>query len=219
MQRTRRSQQALPRFGTKVIPVDLSNSDNLDRVLTERTRMVYFETPVNPLSRIIDIAAIAERAHARGVKVAFDSNFALLALQRPLEDGANLVLHSLTKYITGHGDTAGRCLAMQIRCTSFPTGLRVLRAAQDQERGERRKRGTGDVVGFDGARTMIDRLQLITRTVSLGDADSLICHPASLNRARQAIRKNAHLPEGVTEDLIRLSLGLEMKRMFDLRAL
>ena len=56
---------------------------------------------------------------------------------------------------------------------------------------------------------MMDRLGLITRAVSLGDADSLVCHPASLTRARQSIRKGAHLADGVGEDLVRLSVGLE----------
>ena len=63
--------------------------------------------------------------------------------------------------------------------------------------------------GFEGVRRIMDRLDLITRAVSLGDADSLIYHPASLTRARQPIRKDAHLADGVGEDLMRLSVGLE----------
>ncbi|WP_322791123.1 PLP-dependent transferase [Mesorhizobium tianshanense] len=63
--------------------------------------------------------------------------------------------------------------------------------------------------GFEGARRMMDRLNLITRAVSLGDADSLIYHPASLTRARKSIHKDAHLADGVGEDLMRLSVSLE----------
>ena len=63
--------------------------------------------------------------------------------------------------------------------------------------------------GFEGARSMMNRLQLIIRAVSLGDTHSLICHPASLTRARQAIRKGSHLAHGVGDDLMRLSIGLE----------
>ncbi|WP_411969183.1 PLP-dependent transferase [Mesorhizobium sp. B283B1A] len=59
------------------------------------------------MSRILDIAAIAEHAHCRGVKVAVDSTFASPALQRPLELGADIVIHSLTKYLNGHGDALG----------------------------------------------------------------------------------------------------------------
>ncbi|MGO8396336.1 PLP-dependent transferase, partial [Rhizobium ruizarguesonis] len=77
---------------------------------TEKTRLVYFETHVNPLSAILDISAIAERAHKRNVKVTVDSTFASPALQRQIEHGADIVLHSLTKYINGHGDTLGGAL-------------------------------------------------------------------------------------------------------------
>ncbi|MER8961791.1 PLP-dependent aspartate aminotransferase family protein, partial [Mesorhizobium sp. M0701] len=124
-------EQAVPRFGIKVVAVDLSDPQNLDAAITERTRLVFFETPVNPLSRILDLAAIAERAHARGVKVAVDSTFASPALQRPLEHGADLVLHSLTKYINGHGDALGGAIlgdAQTLR-TLHETGLRYITGA------------------------------------------------------------------------------------------
>ncbi|ANP91729.1 hypothetical protein BA011_36870 (plasmid) [Rhizobium leguminosarum] len=262
-------EQGLPRFGIKVVPVDLSNPANLDAAITERTRLVYFETPVNPLSAILDIAAIAERAHARGVKVAVDSTFASPAVQRPIEHGADIVLHSLTKYINGHGDTLGGALLGNAETlhTLHETGLRYITGAAISPlssflilrglktltlRMERhslsaltvaralevhpavawvsypfleshpghaiaRKQmsnGSGMLAfglhaGYEGARSMMNRLGLITRAVSLGDADSLICHPASLIRARQPIRKDAHLVEGVGDDLIRLSVGLE----------
>jgi methionine-gamma-lyase len=97
----------LPRFGIKVVPVDLATPANLEAALTPRTRIVYFETPVNPTAAVLDIAAIAERAHAGGAIVVVDGTFASPALQRPIELGADLVLHSLTKYINGHGDVLG----------------------------------------------------------------------------------------------------------------
>ena len=98
----------LPRFGIKVIAVDLTEPANLDAVLTARTRIVYFETPVNPTAEVLDIAAIAERAHTVGAIVVVDSTFASPALQRPIELGVDLVLHSLTKYINGHSSGASR---------------------------------------------------------------------------------------------------------------
>lgn len=262
-------EQGLPRFGIKVVPVDLSDPSNLDAAITDRTRLVYFETPVNPLSAILDIAAISQRAHARNVKVAVDSTFASPALQRPLEHGADIVLHSLTKYINGHGDTLGGALLGDAETlhTLHETGLRYITGAtlsplsaflilrglktlslrmerhsasalaiarmleahpavawvsypfleSHTDHAIARKQmaqGSGMLAfglhaGFEGARKMMDRLQLLTRAVSLGDADSLIYHPASLMRARQSIRKDAHLIEGVGEDLIRLSVGLE----------
>lgn len=99
--------EGLPRFGIKIVPVDLTNPDALDGALTPRTRLVYFETPVNPTSDVLDIVAIAGKAHRAGVQAVVDSTFASPALQRPLEHGADLVLHSMTKYINGHGDALG----------------------------------------------------------------------------------------------------------------
>src|SRR5258708_9984750 len=94
----------LTRFGIKVVAVDLADLANLDTALTPRTRLVYFETPANPTAEVLDIATIAARAHAAGVRVVVDSTFASPALQRPIKHGADLVLHSLTKYINGHTD-------------------------------------------------------------------------------------------------------------------
>lgn len=97
----------LSQAGIRMVPVDLSVPCNIHRSVTHRTRLVYFETPTNPLSDILDISAIAECSRAHGVKIAVDSTFASPALQRPLEHGADIVLQSLTKYINGHGDTRG----------------------------------------------------------------------------------------------------------------
>ena len=97
----------LPRFGITVVPADVTDPAALDRALKSRPKLVYFETPINPTAGIIDIAAVAARAHAAGARVVVDSTFASPAVQRPLEHGADLVVHSLTKYINGHGDLLG----------------------------------------------------------------------------------------------------------------
>lgn len=86
---------------------DLPTAEALDAVLTDRTKLVWIETPTNPLLRIVDIAALAEAAHARGVDVAVDNTFASPYLQQPLSLGADLVLHSTTKYLGGHSDVVG----------------------------------------------------------------------------------------------------------------
>lgn len=99
--------EGLPRFGIKVVKVDLSEPPNLIAAVTSKTRLVYFETPINPTGEVLDIAAIAELAHAAGLRVVVDSTFASPAVQRPLEHGADIVVHSLTKYINGHGDLLG----------------------------------------------------------------------------------------------------------------
>jgi methionine-gamma-lyase len=259
----------LPRFGVKVVPVDLADPANLDAALTARTRLVYLETPVNPTAETLDIAAIAAMSHAHGAKVVVDSTFASPAVQRPIEHGADIVLHSLTKYINGHGDLLGGALIgdsatiARIRGTGLRyitgatlsliaaflvlRGLKTLKlrmrahaenalaiahmleahsrvawvrypflasnpahavALQQMESGSAML-SFGLKSGFEGARRMLDGLTLISRAVSLGDAESLIMHPASLTLARRRTKPDARLAFGVTEDLIRLSVGLE----------
>jgi methionine-gamma-lyase len=97
----------LARFGIKVIKADLRDGKLLAATLTAKTKLVYLETPINPTAEVLDIAAIARVAHERGAKVVVDSTFASPAVQRPLEHGADIVVHSLTKYINGHGDLLG----------------------------------------------------------------------------------------------------------------
>ncbi|MDQ0589984.1 trans-sulfuration enzyme family protein [Variovorax paradoxus] len=97
--------EGLPRLGIKVRKIDLTQPDNLRQALSEKTRLVYFETPVNPTAQLLNIRALADVAHTRAdVKVMVDATFASPALQRTLEHGADLVVHSMTKYINGHGD-------------------------------------------------------------------------------------------------------------------
>ncbi|MGE0715195.1 MAG: PLP-dependent aspartate aminotransferase family protein [Alphaproteobacteria bacterium] len=259
----------LPRFGIKVVPVDLTDPAALDPAITPRTKLVYFETPINPLGSVLDIAAIAGRAHAAGLTVAVDSTFASPALQRPIEHGADIVIHSLTKYISGHGDILGGAIVGPAKAiqhmnshglryltgaTMSPMtaalvmrglktlGLRMERhgssafaIARMLERhpavrwvsypqlashpghaiaGRQMSGGSGMLsfglhAGFEGARRFMDGLSLFGRAVSLGDAESLIMHPGSLTRARQALRPEARLADGVGEDLIRVSVGLE----------
>ena len=91
-------------------------STNLAAHLDERTRIVWLESPTNPLLNIVDLRAAAEAAHAAGAMVVVDSTFATPYLQRPLELGADVVLHSTTKYLGGHSDVVGGFVA-----TSDPT--------------------------------------------------------------------------------------------------
>jgi cystathionine beta-lyase/cystathionine gamma-synthase len=86
---------------------DLSDPARLAEAVTDATKLVWVETPTNPLLRVYDIAALAEAAHERGVPVAVDNTFASPYLQRPLALGADLVLHSTTKYLGGHSDVVG----------------------------------------------------------------------------------------------------------------
>lgn len=125
------TEQGLPRFGIRTIPVDLTDPTNLDAAITPRSRAVYFETPTNPTGDVLDIAAIAARAHRAGLLVLVDGTFASPALQRPLEHGADIVLHSLTKYINGHGDLLGGALLgrSELIDTIHSQGLRFITGA------------------------------------------------------------------------------------------
>jgi cystathionine beta-lyase/cystathionine gamma-synthase len=100
-------------------------SERLAEHLDERTRMVWVETPTNPLLNVIDIHAVAEAAHAVGALVVVDNTFATPYLQRPLELGADAVLHSTTKYLGGHSDVVGGFVA-----TNDPTVAERLRFLQ-----------------------------------------------------------------------------------------
>lgn len=237
---TTMTEQGLPRFGIKTVAVDLSDPTNLDGVFTSRTKAVYFETPINPTGDVLDIAAIASRAHQAGLLVFVDGTFASPALQRPLQCGADIVLHSLTKYVSGHGDLLGGALLgrMELIEKIRDRGLRYITGAAlspmasslilrgiktlplRMERhgsnalaiarmldghaavkwvnypflpshprhaiAKRQMSGGSGMLsfglrgGFEAARQFLDNLKLITLAVSLGDAETLVMHPASL---------------------------------------
>ena len=99
---------SLPRWGIEVSPVDTSDLDSVASAIKPSTKMVWIETPANPIMRLSDIKAVADLAHERSVvDLVVDSTFATPAATRPLELGADFVVHSLTKYIGGHGDAMG----------------------------------------------------------------------------------------------------------------
>jgi methionine-gamma-lyase len=98
---------SLPKLGIQVTATDLSDPDDLRRSLRPNTRLVWAETPANPILRLTDLKAVAQIAHEAGAELAVDSTFATPIATRPIELGADYVLHSLTKYIGGHGDALG----------------------------------------------------------------------------------------------------------------
>ncbi|MFP4233638.1 MAG: cystathionine gamma-synthase [Nitriliruptoraceae bacterium] len=99
--------QVHARFGIEVSAVDLSDLDAVRAALRPTTRLVWAETPSNPLLKILDLAALAELAHDHGARLVADNTFATPALQRPYQLGADLVVHSTTKYLGGHSDVVG----------------------------------------------------------------------------------------------------------------
>ncbi|MBI6979042.1 MULTISPECIES: methionine gamma-lyase [Pseudomonas] len=258
----------LGEFGIKVRHVDLTDLAALQAAFSPATRMVYCETPANPNLRLIDIAAVAELAHQQpNITVVVDNTYCTPYLQRPLELGADVVVHSATKYLSGHGDiTAGiavsnQALAQRIRLQGLKDltgavmspqdaallmrglktlGLRMdrhcsnaqavaealqahpavqwvtypgLRSFPQYELANRQMKLPGGMIAFElkggietGQRFM-NALQLFTRAVSLGDAESLAQHPASMTHSTYTPEQRAQ--HGISEGLVRLSVGLE----------
>lgn len=258
----------LTRFGVTVRHIDLTDPQALAQAIGPKTRLVYFETPANPNMRLVDIAAISSVAHAAGVKVAVDNTYCTPYLQQPLVLGADVSVHSMTKYLGGHGDLmAGAAifadpeLAKRVRVFGLKDmtgavmssqdahlvmrGLKTLALRMDRHcqtaqkvaellqshpataqvyfpglpsfpqyaLAKRQMRLFGGMVAFElkggmaaGIRFM-DALQLVTRAVSLGDAETLAQHPASMTHTTYTPEERA--AHGISEGLVRLSVGLE----------
>ena len=258
----------LTRFGVTVRHVDMTDTDQVAQAMGPKTKIVYCETPANPNMRLVDIAAVAEIAHQGGAKLVVDNTYCTPYLQQPLLLGADVSVHSMTKYLGGHGDlTAGAAvfadaeLAKQVRLVGLKDMTGAVMSAQDAQlvmRGlktltlrmdrhcqsaqtvaellhahpatavvhfpgltsfpqhdlaKRQMRQFGGMIAFElkggmqaGIRFM-DALHLVTRAVSLGDAESLAQHPASMTHSTYTPEERAAC--GISEGLVRLSIGLE----------
>lgn len=257
----------LGRFGVKVTHIDLSDVRALEAAISARTRIVYFETPANPNMRLVDIAAISAIARAHGAHTVVDNTYATPVLTRPIALGADIVVHSATKYLGGHGDLVGGiavgsaesiaqvrliglkdmtgavmapfnamlvlrglktlALRMDRHCTNATQIARALSvhpavsavhypgldAFPQHALACRQMQGFGGMIafelkgGFPAGCVMANRLQMIRRAVSLGDAESLIQHPASMTHSTYTPEERA--AHGISEGLLRLSVGLE----------
>ncbi|MFO1067073.1 MAG: methionine gamma-lyase [Geminicoccaceae bacterium] len=260
-------EHGLGRFGVRVRHVDLTDPANLEQAIGPHTRLVYFETPANPNMRLVDIAAVSAIAHAHGALVMVDNTYCTPVLQRPLALGADLVVHSATKYLGGHGDLmAGAVvgsaelirrirlfglkdmtgavlgpfeaflvmrglktleLRMQRHCSSalavahqleaHPAVAAVhypgLPASPQHALACRQMAAFGGMIAFelDGGMAaglaFMDALRLVVRAVSLGDAESLVQHPASMTHSTYTAEERAKF--GISDGLVRLSVGLE----------
>jgi methionine-gamma-lyase len=100
----------IPGLGIEVSKVNMADLDELRAAITPRTRLIHIETPCNPLLRLTDIAAVVEIAKQAGAKVSMDATFCTPIATRPLDLGVDYVVHSLTKYLCGHGDAIGGAL-------------------------------------------------------------------------------------------------------------
>ncbi len=238
----------------------------VERAFDEKPALVFIETPSNPLMRVYDVQALARAAHKMGALVVCDNTFLSPARQQPLALGADIVVHSSTKYINGHSDVVGGIvvakdegvaeeLAWWANCIgvtgapfdSFLTlrGLRTLHARLDAQEANAQKLakfleahpqvekvyypGLTSDTGYDLARAQqsgpgamlsfklkggrenvakfLAHTSLFQLAESLGGTESLICHPASMTH--RAMTDAARKTAGISENLIRLSVGLE----------
>jgi cystathionine gamma-synthase len=112
-------QEYLPSWGLKTAVVDMEDLGQVKAAVRPNTRLIWAETPSNPLMKIADLRALADIAHAAGAQLLVDNTFATPILQRPLELGADIVFHSTTKYCGGHSDVQGGCLILKHREPEF----------------------------------------------------------------------------------------------------
>lgn len=255
------------KYGIKAHFLDFTDQQALRQAMNERTRLLWIETPTNPMLNVVDIEAICQIAKQQGVMSCVDNTFASPYLQNPLDLGADVVLHSATKYLGGHSDvvlgaliTNDESLAEQFHFFQNAVGavpgpqdcflvlrgvktlhLRVERACQNatkvaeflktqpavekvyypgfpehpgHEIAKKQMRHFGGMVSFtlkadtfEQAAAVMSKAQIFTLAESLGGVESLIGHPATMTHA--SIPRAERLKVGMTDSLIRLSVGVE----------
>lgn len=250
----------------KVLFVDQSDQQALADALAQKPKLILLETPSNPLVRVIDIEKVCTLAKQIGALVAVDNTFLTPVFQKPLELGADFVIHSTTKYINGHSDVIGGVVITKtaehaeelawwgncIGATGTPfdsymtlRGIRTLGARMKvheessqhilaylneqelvgtiyhpslpshpgHEIAKKQQSGFGSMLSFEFAgsfeqlKYFVGELELFSLAESLGGVESLICHPASMTH--RAMGEEALAEAGVTQQLLRLSVGLE----------
>ena len=254
-----------PRFGWAVDTFAVGDSTGLAAGLAKRPRVVYAETPTNPLLRVVDLAALAKDAHAAGAALVVDNTFATGHLQKPLALGADVVVHSATKYLGGHNDVVagaamgskarmkelwkvrkifGGCIDPQAAAVldrslktlplrvekaganarvvaaflaSHPAVERVhfpgLATHPDHAIARAQMSGFGAMVTVELAGDLavttrfVDRLRLFQLAASLGSVESLVSVPVASSHF--ALSPEERAAAGVTEGMVRLSVGIE----------
>jgi methionine-gamma-lyase len=255
-----------PKFNIESTFVDATDINEVIKAIRQNTRLIFLETPANPTIVITDIQAVCKIAHEKGIIVCVDNTFCSPYLQTPLDLGADIVLHSMTKFINGHADiVAGiivtkteahykllRGLMMNLGCNMDPhqafltrrglktLAIRIDKAQQNSimiaeylekhpkvdwisypglkshpqhELAKRQMKGPGAMIsfglkgGYEAGKTMMDNVKLMLLAVSLGGIETLIQHPASMTHSK--LSADAKLKSGITDGLVRLSIGIE----------
>ena len=253
--------------GIKFHFVDMNDIAKFQSLINENTKLVWVETPTNPLMKLADIQEIAKITKAKNILFAVDNTFATPYLQKPLDLGADIVMHSATKYLGGHSDViAGaliikdKALGDELHFKQFATGatlgpmdsflvlrglktlhLRVQRHCENGEKvanflashpdvdkvyfpglpdhpfhdiAKKQMSGFGGMVSFtfrsgkkEDAVAFLEKLKVFTLAESLGGVESLANHPALMTHASIPEEKRKEI--GITDDLVRLSTGVE----------
>lgn len=256
------------KYNLKFHFVNFDDLQNVTNKINDKTKLIWIETPTNPLMKLVDIQAVVDLVKGKDILVAVDNTFATPYLQKPLDMGADIVMHSATKYLGGHSDVvAGALVAKtpelgeQLHFIQFASGgilgphdsylvLRgiktlALRVQRHSENGlkvaeylekhpvvgkvfypglashphfdlakKQMKNGFGGMVSFNfksgngaDAVKFLEQIQVFTLAESLGGVESLANHPTTMTHASIPAEKRAEA--GITDDLIRLSVGIE----------
>lgn len=256
-----------PRYGIEATFMNLTDLAEVKAAVRPNTRVIYCESPSNPTMEIADLAGLAKIAHENGALLIVDNTYCSPMIQRPIEFGADVVVHSATKYLNGHGDVIagaavgsaefiarvkGEGLKDMTGATLSPfdaylmlrgmktlhvrvprhceTALEIARFLEkrpevaqvwypgldsfpQRELAAKQMKYFGAMIamelkgGFEAGKRFINATQLWTLAVSLGDAESLIQHPASMTHS--ALSDEEQAAAGISKGLIRMSVGLE----------
>lgn len=259
--------QVFEKYGIKFTFVDMRDVSNIESAITSNTKLIWTETPTNPMMNIVDIKAVTTIGKKHGIKVVVDNTFASPYLQNPLDLGADVVMHSVTKYIAGHSDVVMGFLATNSEaldeqfgflqnssgavpgpqdCFLVLRGIKTLHVRMQRhcENGEKvanylknhpkvahvywpgfedhpnhevaknQMRDFGGMISFiqkedtlEQANKTLSSFKIFSLAESLGGVESLVGHPASMTHA--SIPREKRLAGGLTDSLIRLSVGIE----------
>lgn len=259
-------EQDFSRFNVQATFVNTSNLEEILHAIKPNTKVLYVETPANPTLGITDIEACARIAKLHNLLFVVDNTFSSPYLQKPLDLGADIVLHSVTKFINGHADIVGGIIVTKtpdiykkIRhsmvyggCNMDPTqafmalrgvktlAVRVERAQENAikvaqflenhpkiswvkypglkshpqfDLARKQMKGPGSMMsfglkgGFKSGRDLMNNVKLALLAVSLGGVETLIQHPASMTHS--AVSHEDKIAAGISDDLVRLSVGIE----------
>ncbi|MBL4911301.1 MAG: methionine gamma-lyase [Alteromonadaceae bacterium] len=256
----------LKKFGIEVSFVDMTEPENIEQAIQENTKIIFLETPINPNLVVLDLEKIANIAKKHQLISIVDNTFLTPVLQQPAKYGIDIIIHSATKYLNGHGDVVAGIICgtkemigeikmtalKDIGATMSPhdawlilRGIKTLpirmerhcnnaqRVAEFLEKHPKidkvyypglashdgykfigsQMKAAGGVIAFEikgdikDGENFINKTELFSLAVSLGDAESLIQHPASMTHSPYSPEER--LAAGISDSLIRVSIGLE----------